>query len=226
MGGVPAAFSKIYCRCDCPLPTALESQPNGDGWVYSHPNLCEVRELEKLSRSRTDASSMHGRLLRWNAIVHSLNRVVPEPSESTLICPPRFVLFPHLRMHPRTPGFPDLAFFRLHCTTSAKLNLERRDSPRKTHQTPVPCGHLPSLAAKSPARDSAGSGAIDRHPGTLAATDDARSRSDNGSQALPARATAVVSNSAGRVSATRAARCSASEDPSCATNFLGCIASY
>src|SRR5215469_4164457 len=49
-------------------------------------------------------------------------------------------------------------------------------SPRKTHQTLVPAGLLPWHAAELPGHDSAGWRAVDRHPGTTAAADDAQSR--------------------------------------------------
>jgi hypothetical protein len=90
----------------------------------------------------------------------------------------------------RPPASPVLCFFRpgahlasLPLRASVFIappressTLVREISPRKTHQTLVPGDRLPSLAAEPPDHDSAGSRAVDPHPRTTAAADDAQSR--------------------------------------------------
>src|SRR5271157_2099460 len=75
--------------------------------------------------------------------------------------------------HPTSPTWRPSVFI---APPPESSTLIAETAPRKTHQTLVPEDRLPSLAAEPPDHDSAGSRAVDRHPRTTAAADDAQSR--------------------------------------------------
>src|ERR1700758_5734920 len=89
---------------------------------------------------------------------------------------PHGVLFSHLRRHGRTLASLDLAVPVFIAPPPESSAWVRPISPRTTHQTLVPGDRLPWLAAEPLGHDSAESRAIDRHPRTTAAGDDAQSR--------------------------------------------------
>src|SRR6266550_8137337 len=89
---------------------------------------------------------------------------------------PQWALFPNLRRHGRTPSFLDLAVSVFIAPPRESSAWVREISPRTTRQTLVAGDRLPLLAAEPPDHDSAGSRAVDPHPRTTAAGDDAQSR--------------------------------------------------